>query len=79
MRRLLERRANPNIRNPIGTTPLLQALSHGWLEVAQLLLGYGANIEERNWEGRTLFQLAASKGHNEMMELLFEHGDVLQL
>jgi ankyrin repeat protein len=61
VRRLLEHGADPNICNNDHTTPLHEASSRGLLEVARLLLSYGAKVDEKDREGKTPFQVAASK------------------
>jgi ankyrin repeat protein len=75
IRRLLENGANPNIRNNNHTTPLYLASSRGSLEIARLLLSYGAKVDEKGKKGNTVtpFQVAAS---DEMKKLLLEHGAV---
>ena len=78
VRRLLEHGADPNICNDDHSTPLHQASSKGLLEPAQLLLRYGAKLDEKDKKGRTPFQLAASKRHGELTKLLLEHGAVSQ-
>ena len=75
LRLLLEHGADPNICNNDHTTPLHEASSQGLLEVAQLLLGYGAKVDSKDGEGKTPYQLAASV---EMTKLLVEHGAVPQ-
>jgi ankyrin repeat protein len=74
VRRLLERGADPNIYR--HSTPLHQASSCGSLEVARLLLSYGAKVNVRDKEGRTPFLVAASIGHHQITKLLLEHGAV---
>jgi ankyrin repeat protein len=76
VRRLLEHGADPNTHddNDTNSTPLHIASSKGWLEVARLLLSHGANVDEKDKEGRTSFQVASSKGHVEMTKLLLDHG-----
>ena len=77
VRRLLEHRADPNIRTK-HTTPLHRASSRGFLETARLLLRYGAKVNEKDEEGKTPLQVVASKRHEEMTKLLVEHGAVPQ-
>ena len=77
VRRLLELRADPNIRTK-HTTPLHRASSRGFLETARLLLRYGAKVNEKDEEGKTPLQVVASKRHEEMTKLLVEHGAVPQ-
>ena len=79
VRLLLEHGADPNIRASTtrhSSTPLHEASSRGLLDIAQLLLSYGANVDVKNTKGKTPFQLAASAGHGEMTTLLLEHGAV---
>ncbi|KAH9013110.1 ankyrin repeat-containing domain protein [Lactarius pseudohatsudake] len=79
--RLLEHGADPNACGHNHSTPLSTLLhrvlshSHKWLEVARLLLSYGANVDEKD---RIPFQVASSNGHYEMTKLLLEHGAVAQ-
>ena len=75
VRRLLEHGADPNICTKYHSTPLHKASSRGLLEVARLLLSYGAKVDAKDKEGMTPFQLAAS---HRMRKLLLEHGAVPQ-
>jgi ankyrin repeat protein len=76
--RLLEHGADPNIPDDYHKTALHEASesSRGLLDATRLLLSYGAKIDEKDRSGRTPFQLAASKGHDEITKLLLEHGAV---
>ena len=78
VRRLLEHGADPNIRSDDDLTALHRASFNGLLKAAQLLLSYGAKVDEKDKNGRTPFQLAASEGHDEITKLLLEHGAVPQ-
>ena len=78
VRRLLEHRADTNIRDLSHSTPLHQASSSGSLEVTRLLLSYGANVDEKDGQGMTPLQVASSKGYDEITKLLLEHGAVPQ-
>ena len=44
------------------------------LQIVRVLVEHGANLGAQDEEGRTAFQIASAKGHNEMMRLLSEHG-----
>ena len=70
VRRLLEHGADPNIGNG-HTTPLHEASSRGLIEAANLLLIHRANVDGKNWNGKTPYQRAAS---DEMRKLLLDHG-----
>ncbi|KAH9025899.1 hypothetical protein EDB84DRAFT_1440272 [Lactarius hengduanensis] len=74
LQRLLEHGADPNACDNNHSTPLHQASSKGLLEVARLLLSYGANVDEKDGEGRTPLQVTE---HQEMTKLLLEHGAVV--
>ena len=42
--------------------------------MVSLLLEHGANVEAKDDVGRTAFQVASAKGHEEVAKLLSEHG-----
>jgi len=48
VRRLLEHGADPNIRDCLNSSPLREASSRGYLQVARLLLDYGAKVDEKD-------------------------------
>ena len=73
VQRLLEHGSDPNTRDLRLSTPLHVASSLGWLEVARVLLGNGANVDEKDEEGRTPFQVALLERHVEMRKLLSDH------
>ena len=73
VRLLLELGADPNICTNNHKTPLHEASSRRLLEAARLLLSHRAKVDEKDGEGRTPYQLAAS---DEMTKLLLEHGAV---
>jgi ankyrin repeat protein len=59
-------------------SPLTLAACGGHVELANLLLERGANIEEANDEGYTPLMEAAREGHEEMVALLLAHGELNQ-
>ena len=71
---LLKSGADPNTRRTDGLTPLHRAICYGSFVVTHLLLIYGANIDEKDEEGRTPFQLASLCRHDTIMTLLSEKG-----
>jgi len=60
-----------NARNRYGTTPLYLASKRGTLEFVRLLIDHGADIDLKDNEGRTAFDVAPTK---EISKLLTDHG-----
>jgi uncharacterized protein len=70
VRLLLDWKADPNVTQAGGWTPLHQAAAHGRLEVARLLVAHGASPETTSDDGRTPGELAHLKKHFEVERLL---------
>ena len=51
-------------------TPLMQATLKNHLAVVRVLLGWGAEINAQDSNGKTALDLATEQGHNEMVRLL---------
>lgn len=71
---LLESGADPRARSLTGETPLHCVQS---MEVAQILLGSGAEINDRNVNKRTILHLKMLSGvpiNDDLISFLFEHG-----
>ena len=71
---LLDRGANPNIRNIGGDTALMWASEDNHTEIARLLLDRGAVIDVRDINGNTALMWASSQGRIEIVRLLLNHG-----
>lgn len=71
---LLGKRANPNLQNSRGETPLSLAAQIGWLEGAQLLLGHGAAADLANSRGETPLIMAVHQRDVAMVRLLLGNG-----
>jgi ankyrin repeat protein len=72
---LLEKGANANsVEREIGRTPLHWAAFRGRKTIAEMLLAHGANMDTRDWYGRTPLSLAKEGDHSETIELLRKHG-----
>lgn len=54
--------------------PLLSAAGTGCVEVAQLLIERGADVNAKDHDGWTPLIKAAQAGHTEMVQLLLDHG-----
>jgi ankyrin repeat protein len=65
---------NPDQKDNAGYTPLHEACSRGHLEIARLLLQYGANHSETALSGIRPLHEAIENGHVEMVRLLLSFG-----
>ncbi|MDZ4151257.1 ankyrin repeat domain-containing protein, partial [Methylicorpusculum sp.] len=57
-------------KNIWGSTPLHQAITFDLIDMAQLLLDHGANLEATNNEGYTPLHIAAGEGNTKMAVFL---------
>ena len=72
---LLEHKANPNIFNNGGSTPLYKAVLSGKTECVQLLLERNADPQIANlFSGESLLDIANQKGNTECAQLLSRYG-----
>ena len=61
-------------QNHSGWTALMLAGYYGHIEIVQLLIENGANIEAENFDGQTALNLAELNGNIEIAQLLREKG-----
>jgi len=73
-RLLLESRADPNVAQAGGWSPLHQAAAHGRRELVELLVAAEANRDAKSDDGRTPWEMAEAKGHGELEDLLKSPG-----
>jgi ankyrin repeat protein len=73
-RLLLEKGADPGLKQAGGWTPLHQAAAHGRMEVVELLLARGADTGAVSDDKRTPAQMAEAKGHSEVRSRLENAG-----
>lgn len=72
---LLEHKANVNLPDGSGWTPLIYAAYFGGSpELFTELLNHGADINARNDRGATALFLASATGHEEQVKFLLGHG-----
>lgn len=71
---LLHAGISPNIASPSGVTPLMLAAREGQLEAVQLLLKRGAEVNRRDEEGNTAFDLAKAGQHQKVVAALVKAG-----
>ncbi|XP_072743856.1 tonsoku-like protein [Anoplolepis gracilipes] len=75
--RLLSSGHPTNVRDHCGWSPLHEAANHGHVDIAELLLRHGANVNDpggMSCKGVTPLHDAACCGHFSMMQLLMQHG-----
>jgi ankyrin repeat protein len=70
--RLLAGRADPNIPNEFGKTPVYMAASYGHLNIIKLLVGGGADLTIAANGGSTPLQRAEKWGHIGTAQLIRE-------
>ena len=78
-KKMIERANNLNIASELvnkgdndGETPLFQTSLHGYLQMAELLLNNGAEVDKANRRGTPLIR-ASVLGRLEVVNLLIEH------
>ena len=62
-----------------GTTPFLLAARYGHIEVASLLLRYGAKGDDKDCQGATVLHIAACHGHYDLIRWLISQRTSLHL
>ncbi|EKX34971.1 hypothetical protein GUITHDRAFT_42184, partial [Guillardia theta CCMP2712] len=53
---------------------LCHAAHVGDVDTVRILLRQGANIDEKNYDGRTVLHIACAEGNYRMVEVLLNHG-----
>ena len=79
---LLKKGANPEQKDTLGHTLLINAFKRGFLKIVEVLLEYGANPDAKNILGDTLMIDAFNDKNLKLMNLLLRHGakkDTLEL
>jgi len=71
---LLARKADVNVKNHGGLSPLHDCVHRGTIESAVMLLERGADMNARNNEGQTPLAYALAKNRPDMAELLRQRG-----
>lgn len=67
---LLDKKANPNIRDADGNTALIYAVQFKHIALVELLLSYHADLEIRDNLGKTAFEYAAFSNETALVDLL---------
>ena len=71
---MLSKRADPNVGNKTGDTPLLIASRIGFTEGARTLLAFGAKVDLANKLGETPLIVAVQQRQPQTVRLLLESG-----
>jgi ankyrin repeat protein len=71
---LLQRKANPNIKDNKGMTPLMLAVQLGFLDGVETLVNKGAQVDVANRAGETPLITAVHRRDTELMRILLEAG-----
>lgn len=71
---LLNSRADPNLANSDGETPLIAAAKIGFNEAAQWLLSLGANVDTADRSGETPLIFAVQMHNLTLVKLLLDRG-----
>jgi ankyrin repeat protein len=71
---LLKHKADPNLPDDDGTTPLHEAARLGDIETAIRLLEFNAKIDAQDKNGRTPLHKAAISGHGDTVDFLLDAG-----
>ena len=67
---LLKNKANPNIADANGTTPLIYATIGNHVDIIQLLLQYNADKKHKDNKGNSALQYALVNNNNKLITLL---------
>uniref|UniRef100_A0A1I8NRY1 Uncharacterized protein n=1 Tax=Stomoxys calcitrans TaxID=35570 RepID=A0A1I8NRY1_STOCA len=65
---------NPDHKDNAGYTPLHEACTNGWLDIARVLLQYGANHSAAAHSGIRPLHEASENDHEEIVRLLLSYG-----
>src|SRR4029434_7018334 len=71
---LITRKANLNVRNEFGSTPIAQAAELGDGRMVKMLLDAGAEPEGANPDGQTALMLAIKTGETAVVDMLLKAG-----
>lgn len=74
VQRALRQKANVNVSNQNGWTPLQEACENGHLKIVKLLLENGAYLDQTDREGRTALYWASKSGQKSVVEYLLQKG-----
>ena len=58
----------------VDTSPLILAVTYGYIDIVRLLLERGADINVKSATGQTVYEVAINKKKEEISELLAEYG-----
>ena len=65
---------NVNCQDKKKITPLIYASGKGNVEIVEILIKNGANVNHLGWRGHTALENASSQGHDRIVKTLIENG-----
>ena len=68
-----------NAKDVYGETALIRACRYAYIEIAQMLIDFGANLNIQNRYGDTALMLACWDGHIEIAKMLINAGANLNI
>lgn len=71
---MIKHKADVNVQNQLGETPLMAASVQGHEEVVKILLQSEANVGLRDRDGHTALTGAAERNHENIIRLLIQAG-----
>lgn len=71
---LLSNKANVDVRDDVGCTPLYYAATNGRIEEVRILLAAKADVNARTVRGYSVLSGAASYGRKDIVRLLIDSG-----
>jgi len=71
---LLEKGANPNVKNNYGETPIMLAAKNNDIVLVKLLVSKGVSINSKDGKGNPVLTEAVNKNNPEFVRYLLENG-----
>lgn len=71
---MLKNKANVDLADNEGTTPLHKTAEKGYHKIAEKLLQYKANFNLKNKEGQTPLVVAKFNGNQKVVDVLIKYG-----
>ena len=70
---LLNNKADPNITDHNGITPLSSACHKGYFKIVKILLDYGADPNKKTYDSTSCLNIASKGNYTEIVKILLKH------